>query len=384
MDLLNIHTTSTEAGGLWLRVLFGIVALALIWVVLWDVFETIVLPRRVSRPVRPSTLVYRTTWTPWAAIARRMRPGKGREDFLSLYGPLALLFLLAAWVSALLVSYAVIQWALGSAITVTDGTASFGTDLYLSATTFFTLGLGDVLPRTPLARIVTVVEAANGFALLALTIGYMPALYQAFSRREVSISMLEARAGSPPSALELLRRHCPRQASETLGELLHDWERWSAELLESHLSYPFLSYFRSQHDDQSWLIALTTILDTAALVLAGIDGIPTRQAQLTFAMARHAAVDLSQVLGTIPITPKPDRLPGSDLSRLREILRQADVQVHDMPEVDAKLIELRRMYEPYVTALSQHLLMPLPSWLPRTEHPDDWQTSATAHHTELL
>jgi len=101
-------------------------------------------------------------------------------------------------------------------------------------------------------------------------------------------------------------------------------------------------------------------------------------------MARHAAVDLSQVLGTIPITPKPDRLPGSDLSRLREILRQADVQVHDMPEVDAKLIELRRMYEPYVTALSQHLLMPLPSWLPRTEHPDDWQTSATAHHTELL
>jgi hypothetical protein len=219
-----------------------------------------------------------------------------------------------------------------------------------------------------------VVEAGVGFGFLAIVIAYFPVLYQAFSRREVNISLLDARAGSPPSAAELLRRH--GQDMRELGQLLHDWERWSAELLESHLSYPSLTYFRSQHTNQSWLAALTAILDACALVIAGIDDGPARQAQLTFAMARHAVVDLAQIFNTSPRVLAHDRLPPDSLTRVREMLAEAGVTLREGIAVDRKLAELRRMYEPYVHALGDYLYMALPPWFRVTVALDSWQTSA--------
>src|SRR5439155_22732943 len=158
----------------------------------------------------------------------------------------------------------------------------------------------DVVPVSWPARAVTALEAAVGFGFLAIVIGYLPVIYQSFSRREVVISMLDARAGSPPTAAELLRRHAADHTLDALDALLRDWEHWSAELLESHLSYPVLAYFRSQHDNQSWLGALTTVLDTCALVMVGIDGVSVWQARLTFAIARHAVVDIAQIFRTAP------------------------------------------------------------------------------------
>ncbi|MBI3328075.1 MAG: two pore domain potassium channel family protein [Nitrospinae bacterium] len=285
-----------------MQAIVAVVSCALLFVVLWDAFEGIVLPRRVTRRLRLTRLFYRYTWLPWSAAGRRMRPGKRRERYLSYYGPLSMLLLLSVWAASLIVGFAMLQWAFGSAMNAPEGAATFGTDLYVRGTTFFTLGLGDVVPRTPLARALTVVEAGTGFGVLALVIGYLPVLYQAFSQREVSISLLDARAGSPPSATELLRRHSQGHMEE-LRQLLRDWERWAAEVLESHLSYPVLGYYRSQHDNQSWLAALTTILDASALVIVGIDAGPARQALLTFAMARHAVVDLAQIFNTPPGFP---------------------------------------------------------------------------------
>src|SRR3989454_4057089 len=245
--------------------------------------------------------------------------------------------------------------------------------LYMSGETFFPPGLGDVTPMSRAGRAVTVIEAGVGFGFLALVIGYLPVLYQSFSRRELNITLLDARAGSPPSAEELLRG--VGADHEELTVLLAEWERWGAEVLESHLSYPVLSYYRSQHDNQSWLAALTTVLDASALVMAGIEGACARQAGLTFAMARHAVVDLAQVLGRPPVGSAPDRLTSSELARLRTGLRAAGVVV---PAGDAedKLAELRRMYEPYVAALAQHLLMPLPAWRGGAEPHENWRTSA--------
>jgi hypothetical protein len=237
-----------------------------------------------------------------------------------------------------------------------------------------TLGLGDVTPLTAPGRTLVVVEAGVGFGFLAVVISYLPILYQAFSRREVSISLLDARAGSPPSAGELLRRH--GQDMIELGRLLADWEHWSAELLESHLSYPVLGFFRSQHTNQSWLAALTTILDTCALVIAGINGGPTRQAQLTFAMARHAIVDLAQIVITSPHVLAPDRLPAASLTPLRKALAEAGVRLQEGIAPEQKLHELRQLYEPYVHPLSQYLCMPLPPWFRVTVALDSWQTSA--------
>lgn len=359
-----------------MRSLVGLAGFMLLFVVLWDAFETVVLPRRVTRRVRLTRLFYRSTWLPWLAVARLIPSGKRRESYLGFYGPLSLLVLLSVWAVALIVSFATLHWALGSAVTLADGTASFGTDLYMSGTNFFTLGLGDVTPRTPLARLLTVVEAGMGFGFLAIVIGYLPVLYQAFSRREVNISLLDARAGSPPTAAELLRRHSHDHGMEPLRQLLHDWERWSAELLESHLSYPVLAYFRSQHNNQSWLAALTTILDTSALVIVGLEGACKRQAELTFAIARHAVVDLAQVFGTSPAKRERERLPAAELARLRVFLAATGLQLREGNTADQELVELRRMYEPYVHSLAKYLLIPLPPWILGSRRTDNWQTSA--------
>jgi hypothetical protein len=361
-----------------MKLLAAFAGVILVLVILWDAFETIILPRRVTRRLRLTSLFYRSMWSLYSRWVRAMRNQKRREKYLGAFGPLSLLMLLALWAAALIVGYATLHWGLQTQLNLPNETGRFATYLYISGETFFTLGYGDVVPQLPLGRAIAVIEAGNGFGLLAIVIGYLPVLYQAFSRREVNIALLDARAGSPSSAAEMLRRHGESEHLHDLTVVLHEWERWSAELLESHLSYPVLCFFRSQHDNQSWLAALTTILDTCALVLVGIDGTSTWQAKLTFAMARHAVVDLAQVFRTKPHDPQfeSSRLLAGDLDRIREILAKHDTDLRDGEDANKKLSELRTMYEPYVCALSEMLMMPLPPWIVGKDAIDNWKTSA--------
>src|SRR5213594_1913184 len=313
-----------------MRLLAGIGGALLLAIVLWDAFETIILPRRVNRRLRLTRAFYRATWIPWPASAGLVRAGNRRELFLSFYGPLSLVLLLVLWAAGLVTGFGLLQYANGSAMHAAGNEApGLATDLYLSGTTFFTLGLGDVAPVGSFARLLTVIESGLGFGFLAIVIGYFPVIYQAFSRREVIISLLDSRAGSPPSAAELLRRHALDHGLTALTTLLRDWETWSAELMESHLSYPVLAYFRSQHDNQSWLAALTTILDASALVLAGLEGVSTSQARLTFAMARHAVVDLAQIFNAQPGRYSEERLGPKDLERLHAALTAVGLRPGD-------------------------------------------------------
>jgi hypothetical protein len=356
------------------EIVIFILGIALIVLVLWEGFETIVLPRRVTRRFRLTRVFYRGSWRPWRKIVNTLVPAGRRETWLSYFGPLSLLLLLCLWACVLIVGFALIHWAVGATLLL-GGSSGFVTDLYLSGSTFFTLGLGDVLPHTSLTRLLVVVESGMGFAFLALVIGYLPALNQSFARREVSISLLDARAGSPPSAGEMLRRHSYEHGREALQELLHEWERWSAELLEGHLSYPVLAYFRSQHDNQSWLAALTAILDTCALIMAGLEGTCARQAQLSFAMSRHAVVDLCLVFKTGPREPIPDRLPREELAELRALLAASGLQLKDGEAFEERLRELRLMYEPYAAALAGYFQIKLPPWVGAGGKEDNWQGS---------
>lgn len=359
-----------------LMIVAAAAGILLILIVLWDAFETVVLPRRVTRRLRLARLFYRTLWRVWSAVARQMRDGSRRESYLGLFGPLSLILLLVLWATMLVMGFAMLQWGLGSDMTAPEGIAGFAAILYMSGTSFFTLGLGDVVPRTLLGRAVTVVEVGTGFGFLALVIGYLPVLYQAFSRREVIISMLDARAGSPPTAAELLRRHAHGEQVNLLGPLLLEWEHWSAELLESHLSYPVLAFYRSQHAHQSWLAALTMILDVSALLIVGTRRGAAWPARLAFAMARHTAVDLCQVFNTPPRAPQPERLSAADLARLRALLATTDMRLREGQDAENTLADMRRLYEPYVNALAGRLLMPLPPWIGAVDAIDDWQTSA--------
>jgi hypothetical protein len=362
-----------------------LIGLLLLGIVLWDTFETIVLPRSVTRKIRLARLFYFTFWKIYTSTALRLCRANRRETYLSAFGPLSLLLLFVVWALCLILSFALIQYGLGSRTISPLTPPGFRTDLYMSGTTFFTLGLGDVTPNTNLARAVAVIEAGVGFGFLAIVIGYLPVLYQSFSRREVGISLLDARAGSPPSAGELLRRHGQAQSMDALTSLLQSFEQWSADLLESHLSYPVLAYYRSQHDRESWLFALTAILDACALIGLRFEGAPewerslVWQAHLTFAMARHAVVDLALVFNATPYEPAEDRLPAESLAQMRASLSAAGIPLRKDKAAEVQFAAMRRQYEPYVNALARRMLLSLPPWLAETEAADNWQTSAWTH-----
>lgn len=359
-----------------MRIIGTAVGVILIVGVLFEAFETILQPRRVTHRFRFARLYYRSTWQVWRSIALWIRSGKMREGFLSVFGPLSLLGLFVTWIIGLIVGFGLVEWSLGLRITSPDPSPDFGTYLYLSGSTFFTLGYGDVTPATRLGRLLTVMEAGLGFAFLAVLIAYLPVLFQAFSNREVTISLTDARAGSPPSAGEFLLRLGRAGRFDAADRFLEEWERWAAELLESHLSFPVLSYYRSQHSNQSWVAVLAMILDACALLMVAVKRSDTYQAQLTFAMARHAAVDLALVLKVRPQPPDHGRAPSSQHQRLRELLVEAGHDLHDEAEAAAKLADLCAMYEPFVAGLARRFLFVLPPILPDQPTADNWQRSA--------
>ncbi len=356
----------------------------LVLATLLDGFETILLPRRINRRFRYSRLYYRGSWAVWRRAATALPAGRAREATLGVFGPLSMLGLFSSWVVSLIAGFGLLHWGLSDAL---HGPAvGLPTDLYFSGTTFFTLGLGDVTPASGGSRVLTVVEAGLGFGFLAVIIGYLPVLYQAFSRREVTISLMDARAGSPPAGGAALARLAMDGSpggggrAEAVDAMLREWEQWAAELLESHISFPVLAYYRSQHANQSWLAALATMLDACGLLLTAypVRGASSHQAQLTFAMARHAAVDLTLVFGVAPRPPAVDRLPPDARRALHESLGRGG----DPPaDGDRRLADVRGMYEPFLEALAVHFLLSLPPVAAGGPGADNWQRSASMPRT---
>ena len=350
----------------------GICGVVLILFILVDAFNTIVLPRRVHRTFTLTGLFYRVTWPPFAGLGRLFGSGGRREEYLSIYGPLSLLLLLVTWAASLIVGFGLFQYAL--AMQIAGKVAAFGQCLYTSASALFMIA--NSIPSNQGGRWVETVKAGVGFGLLGLTVGYLPVLYQSYSSRELRISLLDARAGSPPTAGELLKRQA--EESALLQNQLAAWEEWTGELLQEQLSYPMLAYFRSQHQNQSWIAALTAILDTSAVVLLCSDGNLRHQAQLTFAIGRHALVDLATVFRARPC-PCPERIDDATLERLKLELARCNTCLHHDRLTAESLVRFRRMYEPYAWSLSTHFLMALPAWLASEQNQDNWRATSFDH-----
>jgi len=332
----------------------------------------------VTRHFKLTAWFYRQTWIPWRGVARRIKTTSRQQNFLGYFGPLSLILLLGFWAAGLIIGFALMQRGIGGHEQLSGEPLTFGKIVYHSGETFFTLGYGDIVPTSGGARALSVIEAGMGFAFLGVVIGYIPVVYASFSRREIQISMLDARAGSPPSAVELLARLAgrtddPGVDQSVLDEVLRGWERWAAELLESQISYPVLTFFRSQHSNQSWLGALTTMLDVTSLVLTGIEGVHPGQAKLTFAMARHAAVDLAQVVNARYDPSAGERLSDEELAGVREALEKSGLRLRNDDYARDKLTKLRSMYEPYVHSTAQNLMLTLPPWRFTEKARDNWQ-----------
>jgi Ion channel len=328
------------------------VGLILLGVALWDAFSTVVLPRTVSIVLRPARVIYHVGWRLWRVVGSWYSNRRTRQIFLSTFGPLSVFLLLILWAVMILVAFALLHFGLKTQLNAPESQSGIGTLLYLSGTTFFTLGLGDVAPLNALGRVLIVAEVGTGIIFLAMIIGYLPMLDQAYAQREVGVQLLESRAGSPQSAVRLLRRFGRPESAEVLATVLLEAERWAAELSQSHIAHPMLVYYRSQHLDQSWLISLTTLLDSCALLIVGRKGVPSRQARATFRMAVRVAADLVHVLRVTPNSEANDRLPPRDFPQLCAALESSGLVLPAGTEAEAGLTKLRGFYEPSVRSLA--------------------------------
>jgi hypothetical protein len=357
-----------------MRILVGILGGALVVLMLFEIFLAFLLPRRVKRDPLLARRVAIYAFGPWRALARRL-PEQAGDTLLGMYGPFGLLLDLALWVLLLMLGYACLQWAGGSHLAPLRS-VDFDQDLYFSAATLVSTGTGALAAHGTFARVVEVLEAGTGFGVLTIVIAYLPSLYQAFSRRETTVSQLDARAGSPPSAGRLVVRATQRGGWTALNDYMRGWEVWSAELMETHLSYPQLAFFRSQHVNQNWLAALCTILDATALAVSAAPKGMVEEARFTFAISRHAIADLCYTFRVQPAASAVDRLPTADFDALIGELRTNGVELRARPEVIREQLEkMRALYEPYAQVLAERVELRLPPWLAPESPTDNWRTT---------
>lgn len=357
------------------RIIVGVLGAALVALMLLEIFVAFLLPRRVKRDPRLVRRVFIYAWRPWKRVARLLPP-LAADTMLGAYGPFGLLLNLVLWIAVMMLGFACLQWSAGSHLGPMGATVDFGQDLYFSAATMTTNGPSGLAAQTSFARAIQVITAGTGLAVLAIVIGYLPALYQAFSSREATVSQLDARAGSPPSAARLLERTAHRGGWAALNDYMSSWEGWVAELMETHLAYPVLAYYRSQHVNQNWLAAMCTVLDSCALAIAAAPAGTVDSARFTFAIARHAVADLSYSFHAAPLAPADDRLPRASLQALLADLYASGIEPDaDVETVAARLQSMRDLYEPYVASLGSHLELALPPWAPPASPTDNWRTT---------
>lgn len=331
--------------------------LLLLFVGLLDLFRTLVVPRATLGRLRLTRALFIISWRPWRWVGVRRRTPAARERTLAFFAPLFFLFLLATWASLAMVGYALILWS----PVFSDGQGiSFLAALYFSGTSLFTIGFGDIVP-TGAARIVAVAEGATGLGIVAVVIAYLPVLYGAFNRREVGIMLLDARAGSPPSGPELLRRVGGDGLERTLPGLFREWEEWAADVLETHLSYPLLAFFRSPHDNTSWVTSLGAVLDAATLVLSAVQEEDRDEApEFLYATGVHTVEDLFYFFG------QPEResaISRQEFGRVIDDMEASGFVVRDVDEAWKRFEELRARYGGRLDALAVLVAAPPAQWI---------------------
>jgi len=241
-----------------IAVVEGLFGIAIVLLILVDIFLGAVVPRRapnLGRQLRVSSVFIPRLWRVWREFGLRFfSVSERREAFLGLFGSLTVILLLVLWVSGLVVGYGFILFALKEQLH--PPVETLGTAMYFAGVSLLTLGFGDVVATGEPARLVTLIAAANGLGLFALVITLFFTLYGSFQRREVSVVVLQAGAGAPPSGVTLLETYALGGMLDDLPRVFSDWQAWAAEVLDSHLAYPVLAYFRSSHDDDSWVSSL--------------------------------------------------------------------------------------------------------------------------------
>lgn len=340
----------------------GLAGLLVVLSVLSDVFLTIVLPRRAPRigsHVRITGYVVPNMWLWWRWIGLRQSSAERREVFLGTFAALAVIVLLVAWVAGLIIGYGLLFDAMRGQIKPEP--ENFGTSLYFAGTSLLTLGFGDFVALGGTARATALAAAASGLGLFALVITFLFSLYGSFQRREASVVVLEAAAGAPPSGVTLLETYALGGILNDLPLVFRDWQAWSAEVLDSHLAYPILAYFRSSHDNDSWISSLGAVMDASTLVLTTVEDGPKGWAKLSRAVGGHCLEDLVQFF-RLPDEPEVG-VERQEFEEARMRLAHAGFGLQEADLAWANFSHLRMEYAGRVNALARHWATPPAQWI---------------------
>ncbi len=331
----------------------GVLLLALVY---WDMFETVVVPRPTPGWFRIGRYLVRGSWRGLRTI-RDGRPGRSYDRVLGLFAPAATVSLLVAWVLALITGYGLVLYALRDELLPTP---DLGGALYFAATSVLTLGFGDIVANGAAARLAITIAALSGLGAVALVVTFLFSLYGSYQRREVEVVALQAAAGAPPSAVALLETYAQLDLVDRLPALFGEWEHWAVEVLDSHVAYPLLGYFRSSHDNLSWISALGTVLDAACLVLTTISGIPRGEAKLFKRVGTHLVEDIYN-LGFR--TGEATNLDRSDFDAACARLAEAGYRIESTDTSWPAFEAARATYAPRLEAMARYWATPATSWL---------------------
>jgi hypothetical protein len=336
--------------------------IVLVVITLGDIFQVVVVPRSTGRRYRISFYVWRCTWRVWPALGWRIYPSDSerREEFLAIFAPFMLIVLLGVWVALLILGFALLSWGLRAGLTPAN--ASFGTMLYFAGTSLLTIGFGDVVGRTAGPRLVALLAGLAGLSLLSITTAYLFAIFGSFQRREMFVVTVGARAGAPPSGVDLLAIAGYSMTRDDLPALMIDAQRWSALVMESHLAYPVLAFFRSSHDDQSWIGTLGTLLDAATLLMTTVAGVKSGQARIMYNVGRHATRDLA-VYFQAGTDNKAVGIERSEFDHACDRLVAAGYQLQDRDEAWLRFSDLRATYASHLNELARLFEIPPISWI---------------------
>jgi hypothetical protein len=343
----------------------------LVLLTLYDVFQSVVLPRPAIGRIRLSVTLIRFGWRAWRKIAERPHKLQMREGALAAYAPLAMVSLLVLWAFALILGYALMYSGLHDGLHPQP--TSFGVALFFSTGRLLAFQVGGIEATGAATQMLTGFEAASGFGLFALVISLLFSLFSAFQRREVAVVALDALAGAPPSGVQLLENCAKDHMTEQLAKTFQEWRMWTADVLESHLSYPLLFYFRSSHDNEAWPNSFGAVMDAATLVLSTVDGGPVGDARLMYKVGAHLVTDMRQYYGiaaeTVPYVERDEFIEASGR------LQRAGYALRDLDKAWEEFSGLRTKYGAWLNSTTKALaVLPAPwmgdrSYLPHRERP---------------
>jgi hypothetical protein len=337
----------------------GLIVIALS---LSDVFQSVVMPRATGRSFRVSFYVWRVMWQLWPRAAWRLYSDDAdrREDFLAVFAPFMLILLIALWIGLLIFGFGLVLWGLRDGVAPSH--TSFGTMLYFAGSSLLTIGYGDVVARSALPRLASVLAALSGLSFLSILTAFLFAIFGSFQQRETFVVTVGARAGAPPSGVNLLAIAGYSRTHDDLSPLMIDAQRWAAAVMESHLAYPVLAFFRSSHDDQSWIGTLGTLLDASTLMMTTLQGVREGQARIFYNVGRHATRDLSRYF-RVGSSEETVGIERAEFDHACDRLEAAGYALNERGEAWTRFANLRAGYAGRLNALAHFFEIPPLQWI---------------------